>query len=96
MSSVPVEIKHFIEYKGVIFPAIEVGGDKIILHRNRSSNNWLYWKTYNDSDIPEELQSTFKFGYFIEFEPIIPMSNLAILLHTDLTQEQFYDRISNV
>ena len=96
MSSVPVEIKYFIVYKGVIYPAIKGRAGKIILHKSRWSNDGLSWDTFDDSDIPEKLQSTFKFAYFVEFEPIVPISNLSILLHTDLTPEQFYDRISNV
>lgn len=98
MGSVPQEIKHFVVYGGTIFPAtISQVGQKLILHNYEWSNDYNSWQVFSsDPDVPSDLCDQFKYAYFTEKESILPISNLSILLHTDLTREQFYDRISNV
>jgi hypothetical protein len=98
MGSVPQEIKHFMVYEGTIFPAINGrGGQKLILHNYNRSNDYNSWHIFSsDPDVPSNLCDQFKYAYFIEKEPILQINKLSILLHTDLTETEFYDRISNV
>ncbi len=98
MGSVPQEIKHFIVYRGTIFPAIvSRDSQKLMLHNYERSNDYASWQIFSsDPDIPSNLCDLFKYAYFIEKEPILPINKLSILLHTDLTETEFYDRISNV
>lgn len=98
MGSVPQEIKYFVVYNGTVFPVtISQGGQTLILHNYEWSNDYDSWHIFNsDPDVPSNLCDQFKYAYFIEKEPILPINKLSILLHTDLTETEFYDRISNV